>query len=151
MKKSKTPFQFLPHTADIKFVAHGKTLEEAFINSALAVRQTITKSDVREVITKSSGIMADDLESLLQNFLEEIIFLFDSENFIMSIVKNLFIEKDENGYSLRCDFLGDRTTNKDKKGKPYVFEEHIKAITYHDMKVEEKMDGSYEIQVVLDV
>ncbi len=140
-------FVFLPHTADIKFRAYGRTLEEAFINSAMAVKEATTKSAVKANIRKGVGIMADDVEGLLQNFLEEIIFLLDAESFIISGVENLRITEDKNGFSLKCDFLGD-IADKNK----YEFIEHVKAITYHDMKVEKKKkDGSYEIIVVLDV
>ncbi|MBS3074725.1 archease [Candidatus Pacearchaeota archaeon] len=137
-------FTFLPHTADIKFSASGKTLEEAFANSALAVREAMTKDNIKAKIKKGIGIMGDDIENLLYNLLEEIIFLLDAENFIISKVENLIISKDKAGYSLKCDFLGDKSGG-------YEFDEHIKAITYHDMKVEKKKEGSYEIEVVLDV
>ena len=36
-------FEFLEHTADIKFRAFGKTLEEVFENSALAVSSIYSK------------------------------------------------------------------------------------------------------------
>ena len=145
------PFEFLSHTADIKFRAYGKSLEEAFVNCAMAVKETITKSNVSATITKGCGMMADDLEGLLQNFLEEIIFLFDSENFIISRVEKIRIIKDDNGFSLSCDFAGDVTDGKDLEGKSYDFEEHIKAITYHEMSIKKTNNGSYEIEVVLDV
>src|SRR3989344_3675820 len=137
-------FKYLSHTADIKFRAYGKSLEEAFLNSAEAVKQAMTKDDVVGKIKKGLGVMGDDIESLLYNFLEEIIFLLDAENFMISKVENLIINKDKAGYSLKCDFLGDKSGG-------YEFDEHIKAITYHDMKVEKKKEGSYEIEVVLDV
>ena len=33
--------KFLPHTADVKFRAYGKSLEEAFSNAALALTEVI--------------------------------------------------------------------------------------------------------------
>ncbi len=143
MTKKEKPFEFLSHTADIKFKAQGKTLEEAFINSAMAVKEVMTKDKIKIIRRKGLGILSDDIEGLLYNFLEEIIFLIDAENLIISKVENLIIKKDKAGYSLKCDFLGDDTKN-------YDFDEHIKAITFHDMKVEKKKIG-YEIEVVLDV
>ncbi|MEK6918860.1 MAG: archease [Nanoarchaeota archaeon] len=154
IKKTKKvviePYQFLDHTADVKFRAYGKTLEETFENCAMAVKETITKSEISAVLTKGCGMMADDLEGLLQNFLEEIIFLFDSENFIVAKIEKLRIIKDTVGFSLACDFAGDLTSGKDTQGNSYDFEEHIKAITYHEMSIK-KVNGNYEIEVVLDV
>ena len=37
-------FEFLEHTADVYVRAHGKNLEEAFENSALAMFETITNT-----------------------------------------------------------------------------------------------------------
>ena len=36
-------YKFLEHTADLKVQAFGKTLEEVFINSALAMKQAIAE------------------------------------------------------------------------------------------------------------
>ncbi len=143
-KKLSKKFEFLSHTADIKFRAYGENIEEAFVSSAMAVKEAMTKNKIKAERIKGLGIMSDDLQGLLYNFLEEIIFLVDAENFIISKVENLVITKDKAGCSLKCDFLGDNIKN-------YEFDEHIKAITFHDMKIEKKKDGSYEIEVVLDV
>ncbi len=35
-------FEFLEHTADVYIRAHGKTMEEAYENAALAMFETIT-------------------------------------------------------------------------------------------------------------
>ena len=59
-------FKFLEHTADVKFQAWGKTLEEAFKNSALALKETICeKIKVKEKIEKKIEIRGKDLEFLL--------------------------------------------------------------------------------------
>mgnify|MGYP006451174011 FL=1 len=39
-------YEFLEHTADEKFRAYGKTLEEAFINAALATAKIMTDDKV---------------------------------------------------------------------------------------------------------
>lgn len=151
-KMTAKKYEFLEHTADVKFMAHGKTIEEAFKNSAEAVREVITKNKIEKKIRKGLGVMADDTEGLLYNFLEEIIFLFDSENFIISEVENLEIKKDGSGFSLKCDFFGDRSDAVETKSKErkYEFQEHVKAVTYNQMKIEKTKSG-YNITVVLDV
>ncbi|MEK6820605.1 MAG: archease, partial [Nanoarchaeota archaeon] len=75
-------FKFLEHTADMKFQAFGKSLEEAFVNSALAMKEAISgKIRVKSRIKKKIMVKGKDKESLLYNFLEEILFLLDSEGF----------------------------------------------------------------------
>ena len=47
-------FKFLEHTADMKFQSFGKTLEEAFENSAYALAETITKGiKIKSIMKKT--------------------------------------------------------------------------------------------------
>jgi len=137
-------YEFLTHTADIKFCAWGDTLEEAFGAAACALLESMTKEHIKPKVKKSVGVDGDDLESLLYNFLEEIIYLVDAENLIIGGVENMEISKEDvGGYILKCDLLGDDAQN-------YDIGEHIKAVTYNDMEIKEGERG-WEITVVLDV
>ena len=42
-------FVFLPHTADVKFQAYGKTLEEVYENSALALINRICNKKIKAI------------------------------------------------------------------------------------------------------
>ena len=64
-------FKFLEHTADVKFRAFGKDIEEMFENSALALKETIApKIKVKNKIKKRFKIEGKDNEAFLYNFLE---------------------------------------------------------------------------------
>jgi SHS2 domain-containing protein len=134
-------FEFLEHTADIKFKAFGKTLEEVFENSALAMLNIIYKGKVKEEKKLKIKANGKDIESLLYNFLEEFLFLFDSENFLLSDVKNIKIN--EKNLTVEAEVSGDDAKN-------YKISAHIKAITYHEMFVK-KDKNKYAAQVVVDV
>ena len=83
-------YKYLEHTADIKFQAYGKSLEEAFGNAALALSNVIVDIDnVNKKIKKTIKVEGDDLKSLLYNFLEEFLFLLDTENFLLGKVDNI--------------------------------------------------------------
>ena len=72
----KTKFEFLPHTADIKFRAYGTTLNELFENIVLAISSIISKD--QKISTKKGkmiSVSGDDSESLLYNFIDELIYL----------------------------------------------------------------------------
>jgi len=133
-------FKFLSHTADIKFLAYGKTLEEVFHNSALALFNSLHDKKVREENKITIQAMGNDMESLLYNFLEEFLFLLDSENFLSSKIKNLTINKEK--FEIRCEVYGDDAR--------YYKVSHIKAVTYNEMSVK-KEDENWIAQVVLDV
>lgn len=134
-------FRFLEHTADIKFQAFGKTFEEVFENSALAMFNTIYRGKVSNRKKLKISVKGKDSESLLYNFLEEFLFLFDSENFLPSKIKKIKIDK--RNFKLEAEVLGDGSEN-------YEISEQIKAVTYNEMFVCEKK-GKWISQVVLDI
>jgi len=134
-------FKFLEHTADIKFRAFGKSIEEAFSNSALAMFNSMYKEKIKEEKEIEISVEGHDLISLLYNFLEELIFYLDSENFFLSIIKEIKIDKEK--FKLSAKLGGDNAEN-------YKIGLDVKAITYSDMQVLEK-DKKWLTQVVLDV
>lgn len=86
-------FKFLPHTADIKFQAFGNSLEEVFENSALALANIISKNKIKPSQKKTIKANGNDIESLLVNFLEEFLFLFETKGFLLSKINKLIITK----------------------------------------------------------
>lgn len=129
-------YRFLEHTADAKFQAFGKDLEECFSNAALAM--TSVMMDYKKVKSKSKHkirVKGTDMKNLLYNFLEEILFLVETKNFILSKVEKLKISKNV----LVAELVGDDLRN-------YEIHNHIKAVTYNEMEVE----GDF-VQVVVDI
>ena len=135
-------FKFIEHTADIKFQAFGNTLEEAFKNSALATRQTIAEDiKVASKIKKTIKVKGQDVKSLLYNFLEEFLYLLDSEDFLLADIENIKINKKQS--ILTAELIGDSASN-------YEFTNEVKAITYNEMFVRQEKN-KWITQVVLDV
>ncbi|MFP4558436.1 MAG: archease, partial [Archaeoglobaceae archaeon] len=98
------PYEFLPHTADVKFRAYGKTLEEAFQNSAYAMTDIITDHEqVKLTAEKTIHVESENKEALLYDFLEQFLILLDSEGFLLAKVKELEIEDDK----LTAEVMGD--------------------------------------------
>ena len=134
-------FKFLPHTADRKFQAFGKTIEEVFKNSALALFKTIYDEKISEKKKFKIYAKGKDLENLMYNFLEEFLVLIDSKNFLPSQIKNLKLNKEK--LKIEAEVLGDDAEN-------YNVSEHVKAITYNEMFIK-KIKGKWVSQVVLDI
>jgi len=132
-------FKFLEHTADIKFQAFGKDVKEVFENSALALKNIIFDGKVEKKKKIKIKIRGKDFESLLYNFLEEFLFLFDSRNFLVSEIQNLKIKK----FQIDAEVLGDDAKN-------YKIKQHVKAVTYNEMFVKQQKN-KWIAQVVLDV
>ena len=135
-------YEFLEHTADVKFKAKGSSLKEAFLASALALN-SIIRGNIKILNTKEKKIKikAKDKVGLLNRFLEEFLFLLDSQNFLVSSIKDLTINEEK--LSLSATLKGDNAKN-------YKFTNDVKAITYNEMFIKKEKE-EYICQVVLDV
>jgi len=137
-------YKFLSHTGDVKFQAFGRTLEEAFSNAALATISLMwDNKKIKKRIKYRLEKQGRDLKQLLVVFLEEILFLMDSQMFLLHSAQKVRIEKKENQYLLKAFFLGDRYSDK------YETFGGVKAITYNEMRVE--CNSHFMVQVVVDV
>ena len=136
-------FKFLEHTADAKFQAYGNSMEEAFSNAALAMFSIITDTKkINKNIKKEIEIEGKDLKSLLYNFLEELLFLLDTENFLLNKIEKISIKKTREKYSLNAAVIGDKADDYETSGD-------IKAVTYNEMEIEE--NDKVMVQVVVDI
>ena len=133
-------FVFLPHTADIKFRAFGKNLNEVFENSALAFTSVLHDGKIKKDVNKKFLIKGNDLEALMFRFLEEILFLFETEGFLISNIK---VKLSDDKKNLKVEAFGEEKL----AGRA---RHYIKAVTYNDMFIK-KSAGRWTAQVVIDV
>ncbi len=144
--KVERPYEYGEHTADILVIAYGCTLEESFINSALAVMdimyhvERVSPEDVREV-----AIEADDLEQLLFKWIDEVLYLFDGEKFAPSRNAELSLARDE-VYSLKARIYGERYDVGRHGFKGTI----VKAMTYHEMSIE-RLGDVWRVKFVVDI
>lgn len=137
-------YRFLEHTADAKFQAFGKTLEDAFGNAALATASLMWDwEEIEQNVEHPVEIEGKDLLQLLFSFLEEIIYLLDSKSFLLGFPGRIKIESKEEKYTLKALFKGDNFTEK------YKIYGDVKAITYNEMEIES--NDRFMIQVVVDM
>ena len=138
-------YKFLPHTADAKFQAFGKTLDEAFSNAALAMFSVMFETEkIKPKLTKTIEVKASNKESLLYNFLEELLFYLDSETFFLHKVKTLRITKHNGDLILFSEVVGDT----DLSG--YAIHSEVKAVTYNEMFIKQEKN-KVVVQVVVDL
>ncbi|BDC35688.1 MAG: archease [Candidatus Methanoliparum thermophilum] len=135
---------YLDHTADVKFKAYGKTLEDCFANAAKAMFNLIVPlNKINIELRQNIKIKAENLDFLLYKWLSELLYLFYGENKLFSEFE-ISIIRDKDGYTLDSILYGESV-----KDTHYIDIE-IKAVTLHDLYV--KRDNNiYTCQVVLDV
>ena len=136
------PFEILEHTADIGFGAWGPTQAVLFENAARAMGVIAADPDAAEPRTELAvEISGDDYESLLVNWLSEIVYLFDSGRFAPTRYK-----VDEiNPEKLTARLIGEP---RDPARHPWRL--IVKAVTYHEIEVAER-NGRWEARVFLDI
>jgi len=141
---AKQKYKFLPHTADAKFRAFGKSLEEAFENSAYALTDIVTDHrKVKAKVKKVIEIESEDRKALLYDFLEKLIVLIDTDGFLISKVEEVKIKQVDRGFELRAKLSGDNVIEN------YEIKTAIKAATYQEMEIEENEEVM--IQAVVDI
>ena len=137
-------YKYIDHTADLKVRAYGKTLEEAFANAAIGGFDFLTDtSKIKKKIEKKITIKSKRVEALLYDFIEQLLFLLDTEGFIISGFKDMKIKEANDDFELTCIAQGDSYKNYEVKGD-------IKSITYSEMGVHKEKAG-FVIDVVLDI
>jgi len=137
----KKDFEILDHTADVGIIAYGADLSQAFANAARGLFSLITDlDDVEEILHRDAELTATDEESLLVEWLNELIYQFDTEGIIFKrfdIIRLDSTRLKARGYGEKVD----KSKHKLKIG--------VKAATYHMLKVD-KGDGC-KVQVLFDI
>jgi SHS2 domain-containing protein len=135
-------FRILEHTADVGFEAFGSTREEAFANAARALFYLIVDLDAvdpREEV--SVQVQGTDPESLLVNWLSELLYLHDAEQWLFRDFEILNLQDD----SLRALAWGEKFHRSQHQAKLLV-----KAITYHQLTLEKTPEG-WRARVYVDI
>lgn len=134
-------FEIVDHTADVGIRAYGVNINQAFANAARALFSLITElDDVEEFLHRDIELTAPDEESLLVEWLNELIYLFDTENIVF---KRFDVTKLTNR-QLKARSYGEKVDSSKHRLKTGV-----KAATYHMLKVDN--DNGYRIQVLFDI
>ena len=139
-------YNFRDHTADIAVDIEADSLNELFTAAAFTWRESISDDKIvglRE--NKCLTFHEESLEILLVTYLSELNFIFQSENWMMSSVQQIDIQKEKNTWNLSLIITGGNFNRNKLRLKT-----EIKAITYHQMEIKEK-DGKFSTRIVFDI
>ena len=132
----------IEHTGDIGIRFTASSREELFRSAAMTMVNLICPD--AKILKKSKKMIAvsgDDNEQLLVNWLSEINFLFQTEQFLPAQISITEIK----GMSLKAQICGDKITGQDVE-----IQNDIKAVTYHRISIRQ-MNGTWSGQVIFDV
>lgn len=133
-------YQLIAHTADTGLVAYGQSLSEAFANAGYGLFSVMADlRKVKEVESREVTASAEDVESLLFEWLNALIFLFDVSGFLCK----RFDVSEFTESSLKATCWGEKydpSRHQLKLG--------VKSATYHMLEVNRQKN---RVRVILDV
>jgi SHS2 domain-containing protein len=139
-------FEFLEHTADVYIRAHGKTMEEAYENSALAMFEVMTDTDkVAPAREETLEVEAEDQYALLYNWLEALLVKFETEGMLYSKFQITDWKETEEIFKFKAKVWGEKF---DPQKHPQRV--GVKAVTYHRMMIMREKD-SVVLEFILDI
>lgn len=135
-------FRFIDHTADVGVVVYGKSLTELFQNAAQSFFSVLIElKNIHEEESRSFSLDAPGLEELLVSWLNEFLYLFETQGLLFSRfeIKN----------------LGKEHLEATAWGEKYTAEKHpikriIKAVTFHQLTITEK-NGCWQTRIIYDL
>lgn len=133
-------YRLIEHTADTGLVAYGNTLKEAFENAGIGLFSIITDlKKLREVESRTIELNENDADSLLFEWMNSLIYLFDVDKLLFKRFD--IIELDEAHLKAICH------------GEKYDPSRHtlntsVKSATYHMLKVDKDKN---RVQVIFDI
>ena len=133
-------FKLIEHTADVGLVAYGETLAEAFASAAYGMFSIIAELDaVQETEFRRVEISEDDLEGLLFEWLNSLIYFFDVEMLLFKRFDIINLE----GCRLEAMCCGEKYDP-----SRHCLKTGVKSATYHMLKVDREKK---QVQVIFDV
>ena len=151
-------FEFVEHTADLAVRLRARALTGVFAAAAAAFTEAVTDGGtVRAVEERRVRLSAAELELLLVDWLNELLFLFETEEFlareadveITSAVADIGHARDAggpgDGYLMSARVRGER-----RDADRHPLKVLIKGITYHGLHIVRTADG-YETTVIFDI
>lgn len=137
MEELHMGFEEIPHTADWSVLVWARDLPSLFAESARAMNAlagTVTTQGPH--VKRTFEAKGHDIESLLVAFLSELVYFQEQENLVFDT-----FDIQINSQRMSANIEGNEIISVDKA---------IKAVTYHNLKIEETARG-YEVVIVFDV
>lgn len=138
----KEGYRILEHPSDMGIEALGSSMKEVFEYAALGLVSIIVDpATIDPVEQRYVKLKGSDPENLLVKWLSEVLYLYDGQEFLVSDVT---IER-----LTSCEPEAVATGETADECK-HSFKTDVKAITYHQLKVEEREDGCV-VRVFIDI
>ena len=135
-------FEKVEHTADIGIRAFGHSLDELFTNAATGMMNLLLDdAEISKTARHALHLKGKDLQELLVNLLEEILYLLNVKHFVTGSIQILQLRRSE---------LSARLSGEPFKNTKHSLKYDIKGVTFHQLKFEKEGD-LLAVRVIFDV
>lgn len=139
-------YKFIDHTADIAVEVESSSIEGLFDSACHAWLESVLEPwQRRKVDSKKFLFTSDSYEQLLVHLLSELNFQLYTKRWIYTYTNIFKIEKQNNRLHLIAEVFGEPFNS-----EFHSLKEEIKAITFHQMKIE-KQNEKYFTRIVFDI
>ena len=129
-------YEWVEHTGEVELHVEAESHEDVFREALAAFAELVSRDDRGERVEHEVTAQAQDDAALLAEWLGELIFLAETEDFVPERLERLEFD----GARLRAVVAGHR-------GRPAHL---VKAVTYHGLEFA-RSAGAWRAKVVLDV
>lgn len=135
-------YEVFEHTADVGLRVRADSLEALLVDAARGLFSLIVTNldQVKAVQEKTIRIDASEPEYLLFDWLNELLYTFDVDQLLFS------------EFAVRVDARGLTATCRGEPVQPdrHEMDHEVKAITYHELKVQRDGDG-WMAELIVDI
>lgn len=144
MKNFARPYEVFEHTADVGLHAYGRDLPELFCHAAQGMESLmVVPEQIQPKTTREVTVEAHDHLSLLISWLDELIFLFDTQFLLVRDVEILDLTETR---------LQARVTGEAYDAQRHELASAIKAVTWHEAAItRDEANGSYQARIIFDI
>jgi SHS2 domain-containing protein len=136
-------YETFEHTADLGLRIRALDLDSLFAEAGRGLFSLIVEhlDDVRPVEVVSLGVVGAELDYLLFDWLNELLYIFETRRLVLA-------EFDVT--------IADGGLQATARGEPldparHRSEHEVKAITYHELKVEQQPNGAWLAEMIVDI
>jgi len=131
-------YSFREHTADVRMDVKSKSFPALFRQALLAMFEFLRPIELPKRVLRNVDVRSPDASALLVDFLNEALSLAQTHKETYTSVQFNTLQPKV----LRAKLLGHRISS---------FGEDIKAVTYHEAKVECDSSGIWHAHVIFDI
>lgn len=141
-------YRYLPHMADVAFVAYGSTFKKAIENAGMALLNVMF--DLKRIQRTGKGVVFTNIsasarsrEDLVWKILQKVVSKLDENGEQAFSFRVLMLDEKEGSFKVKCRL-------KIRKTKKYMSLLEVKAVTPHGLEVK-KDRGIWRVRVLIDV